>query len=157
MKMKQIANVVLCLIIFLVVGYGVKRVTEAGGIVELLSAGAPADAHAAATESVVLERAKFELNQITKQVTATFVLANRSGEEVRDVRIDCRLLARDGQNWGTGRWVVYGKIAAHQQLERTIVDQRYISHRVTADSITCQVAGYDAAGQAAAGHGQEGH
>lgn len=134
--LKWWANFFLCCLIFLVIGFSVKRVSEASDLVTLINPEVQAGPHAGL---VSLVSYRFEINRVTRQVQADFTLANKSAAALRDIVIYCDLKDSAGEHRGSGKWVVYDSLAAGTAQEFEIQDKRYISHRVNPDTITCRV------------------
>ncbi len=134
--LKWWANFFLCFLIFLAVAFAVKRISEASDLVTLINPEVQATPHAGL---VSLESYRFEINRVTRQVQADFTLINKSAVLVRDIVISCDLKDRSGEHWGNGEWIIYDSLAPETSKDFEIKDKRYISHRVTPDSITCRV------------------
>ncbi len=130
------ANIFLCILIFLAIGFAVKRVSEAADLVTMINPEVQASPRA---ELVSLDAYRFEINRVTRQVQADFTLTSKSGASLRDTVIYCDLQDRSGERWGSGKWVIYASLAAETSHNFELQDKRFISHRVTPDSIRCRV------------------
>jgi len=148
-KLKWWANVLLCAIIFLLIGYGVKRVSEVSDVVALFN---PEVIPRPPARLLILDSYKFEWNQLTRQVKADFSLTNNSDASMRDMLIYCDLQDRSGEHRGSGRWVIYDSISPKSSQHYVVEDKRYISHMVTPDSIICRIIDARTAGVAVASH-----
>jgi hypothetical protein len=149
-KLKWWANILLCGIIFLCIGYGVKRVSEASDVVALFN---PEVVSSPRAGLMNLDSYTFEWNQLTRQVKADFSLTNNSDTSMRDMLIYCDLQDRSGVHRGSGRWVIYDSISAKSSQNYVVEDKRYISHMVTPDSISCRIIDARTAGVSIASHG----
>ena len=134
------ANVVLCASILLLFGYGVKRVSDAADPVSLLNPERQVGQVVKEFGDYLrLDNYWFELNQVSKVVTARFTITNGSDAELRDFIISCDYRDREGNYHGRGKWVVYDTLGEHHQKNYVVSEKRYISHRVTPDSIACRI------------------
>ena len=134
------ANVVLCICILLVLGYGVKRVSEAAGPISLLNPEIKVSPAIEALDDYLrLDNYWFELNQVSNVVAARFTITNGSDAELRDFVISCDYRDREGNYHGRGKWFIYETLGEHHQQNYEVREKRYISHRTTPDSITCRI------------------
>lgn len=139
-RRKQAANVALCLVIFLLVGYGIKRVAEAPDIVGLLEHSVvPGPRVETIGRQVDLVDYRFDLHQAGNRVQAAFTLANRGDLQVRDLVIACELYDRFGEKRGVDRWVIYDTLAARSEGHYVLEEQRYVSHLVDSEAVTCRI------------------
>ncbi len=130
------ANIILCALIFLAIGFAVKRVSEAADLVTLINPEVQASPRA---EQVSLDSYRFDINRVTRQVQASFTLTNKSAALLRDIVIYCDLEDRSGEHQGSGKWVIFDSLAAESSQNFELRDKRFIPHRVTPDSIKCRV------------------
>ena len=130
------ANIFLCALIFLAIGFAVKRVSEAADLVTLINPEVQASPRAGL---VSLDSYRFEINRVTRQVQADFTLTSKAPVLLRDIVIYCDLEDRSGEHRGSGKWVVYDSLAAESSQNFKLQDKRFISHRVNPDSIRCRV------------------
>lgn len=138
--MSRWANVMLCLVIFLLVGYVINRVAEAPDIVSLLDPGVkPGPRVAALGDRLVLTDYHFELHQVGNRVRAAFALVNNADQPVRDMVIACEFFDRSGEKRGSGRWVIYDTLPARSEGRFVLQEQRYISHLVAPEASNCQI------------------
>lgn len=141
------ANVVLCILILLAVGYGVKRVSEAPDIGALLNPGVSVSHRVESLgDHLRLTDYRFELNQATNIADVSFTIANTSDVSIRDIVISCDYLDRAGNHHGRGQWVVYDALGPNHQQQFQIQDKRYIPHQATPDSIVCRIVDTGSAG-----------
>jgi hypothetical protein len=137
---KQAANVALCLVIFLLVGYGIERVADAPDFVGLFEHSVmPGPRVETIGRPIDLVDYRFDLHQAGNRVQATFVLANRGDRQVRDLVIACELYDRSGEKRGVDRWVIYDTLAAESEGRYVLEEQRYVSHQVDPDAVTCRI------------------
>lgn len=154
LKVKRWANTVLCLAIFLVIGLGVKKLAEAPDVVALLNPEIrPSTRVVSLGDLLSLDGYHFELNRVTRQVSAEFSVSNGWTGSLRDIVVYCDLQDRSGEHRGSGRWVIYDTIAANSSYHGVVEDKRYISHLVNPDSITCRIVEAKPAGAMIASHG----
>ncbi len=140
MSKKQWANSVICLIILLVLVYGVKRIAEAPDLVSLFNPEVEISSEAAALEDkVILERVQLNINQVTKQVKATFELTNRSSMSISDVSISCDFYDNNAQFWGRGSWKIYQTLRSNQSERYVLTDKRYISYLARGEQTVCKI------------------
>lgn len=140
MVLKQWANFVLCLIIALFIGYGIKKSGDATDVVALFNPEIqPTSTAQALAEQVKLDRYHFELDQVTHRVKAEFSVTNGSSQPVYNVVISCMLNDSMGEQRGSGKWVLYETLAPSHSERFVIEDKRYVSHMVRPDGITCQI------------------
>lgn len=158
MTRKQWANLVICLVFFGAIVFGARLAVEADGLVDLFNPEPVVSARAEAFhDSVRLEKAEFELNQVTKEVSASFELVNHSPVAVRDIEISCDFNTPDQDFMGRGRWIVYQTLEPGSSDRYRIRDRRYISHRVRPETISCAIVELEPAGVRMAGHQSSGH
>lgn len=147
MRKKQWANGVICLMVLLVLVYGVKRIAQAPDLVSLFNPEVEISSEAAALEDkVILEGVQLNINQVTKQVKATFELTNRSSMSIRDVSISCDFHDNKAQFWGRGSWKIYQTLRSNQSERYVLTDKRYISYLARAEQTVCKIVGFVSSG-----------
>lgn len=139
-RLKQGANVALCLVILLLVGYGIKRVAEAPDIVGLLEQSVrPGPRVATIGAQLELVDYRFALHQVGNRVHAAFTLANNGDRHVRDPVIACELFDRSGERRGVDRWFIYDTVPARSEQNYMLEKQHYVSHLVDPEAVTCRI------------------
>lgn len=158
MKSNVWANAVLCIIVFLIIGYAVSRVAQAPNLPSLLKPEVEESPLVRSLhDSLLLEGYQFEINQVTKQVRAEFDVNNEGKNPVRDIVVSCDLRDRSGQSYGQGRWVLYKSLAAKTAHRYIVEDQRFIPYQVIPESISCRIIDVESAETAVASHEEGGH
>jgi hypothetical protein len=139
-RLKQWANVVLCLLIVLLIGYGIKHVAEAPDSVGLLEQSVmPEPRVATIGRHLELVDYRFDLHQVDNRVHAVFTLANNGDRQVRDPVIACELFDRSGKRRGVDSWEIYDTVPAGSQESFILERQRYVSHLVDPAAVTCRI------------------
>ena len=156
------ANIAICLIVFIVAGYGVHRAAVAPDVVALLNPGIePSHAAEALRDTVILEKSEFEINRVTHKLQAVFDLVNHGRMPVHDVVISCDFLDREAGFRGRGQWVLYDTLSPEESGRfAPREERRYISHLVNPENIVCRIIDLEVVGNEVAlhgGHGQGEH
>lgn len=139
-RLKQGANIVLCLVILFVASYGIKRVAEAPDIVALLEQNVePGPRVATIGDQLELVDYRFDLHQIDNRVQAAFTLANNGDRQLRDPVIGCELFDRFGERRGVDRWVIYDTVPARSEGIYVLEKQGYVSPLVDPAAVTCRI------------------
>ncbi len=140
MERKQWANIVIVLVGLSVIALGVKRFAEAPDIVSLFN---PEVAVSNTVEilgnTVDIDSAVLNINQVSKRVKAVFILTNRSARTVRDISISCNFYNDNGDFWGRGRWNILQTLEPGRSDRYVVSDTRYISHNAIADKSVCKI------------------
>ena len=140
MSRKEWANIVLCLLVFGVAGYGIHLIAGASDIVDLFNPEPKVSSVVADLgELVSLDSSEFEINGVSKQVKAGFRITNNSHGPVKDIVITCDLKDRKNELRGREKWVIYDTVAPLESAHFVLEDRRYISHLVVPESISCRV------------------
>jgi len=139
-RLKQGANVVLCLAILLLIGYGIKRVAEAPDIAGLLEQSVvPEPRVETIGAQLELVDYRLDLHQVGNRVHAAFTLANNGDRQVRDPVIACELFDRFGERRGVDRWEIYDTVPARSEESYLLEKQSYVSHLVDPAAVTCRI------------------
>ena len=139
-RLKQGANVVLCLLILLLVGYGIKRFSGAPDIVGLLEQSVmPGPRVATIGAQLELVDYRFDLHQVDNRVQVAFTLANNGDRQLRDPTIACELFDRSGERRGVHHWVIYDMVPARSKEMYKLEKQRYVSYLVDPSAVTCRI------------------
>jgi len=158
MKKEQLAKIIVCLIIFSAVAYGVKITSDATDVVALLNPETGISKRAKALgHQVLLDDYTVRINQVTKQVNARFDLTNKSQHSVFDIVVSCELLDSTGEKRGYGRWFIHETVEPDSSGSYLLEEKRYISHLVNPDMISCRIvdaktSGFQGGSSDGAGH-----
>ncbi len=137
---KRWANLGLCLIIFLLIGYGINRVAEAPDLVSLLDPGiVPNPRVEQLGQQLELADYRFDLHQVGNRVRAEFTLVNGGSHPLRDIGISCEFYDHTGEKRGRGHWVIYDTVEPGSTKRYELVDQRYISHLAAPEAGVCHI------------------
>ena len=158
MKTEKWANIVLCLVIFGIIAFGIQKVASAPDFISFLNPEATVNERVRALEhDVVLEQYNIGINQVSKEAKAHFKISNKSESAISNIELSCTYHDRQGIYWGRGTWVVYDKIESGAVGNVMLTDKRYISYRVTPDTIKCSIVDLCIDGNIAANHEKPDH
>ncbi len=140
MTKKQWANSIICLIVLMVIVYGIQRIAQAPDLVSLFNPEVAIGSEASALkDKVTLEGTQLNINQVTKQVTAAFELSNRSTMSIKEVSISCDFHDSNGEFRGRGRWKIYETLPSDHSGRYVLTDKRYISYLARPEQTACKI------------------
>ena len=157
-KSQRRANYILCLIIFLVIGLGIKRAVEAPDLFSLLNPPVRATGRFQALEDqVILDRVDVSIDRVRSTLDGRLTITNKTRNDLFDVVIHCALRDRAGNYWGSNQWIIHDTVPVGTTHQFEVAARRYVPAAVSEDTLSCAIIDLKLKEASLAQHGEGSH